>query len=114
MNSRLPAMTPIGKPPPTTLPYEREVGVDTETGLRAARVRAEAGDDLVEDEHRAGSLGDRAQLVQELDRLKVGPPALHRLDQRSRQVSRRALADDVERFRRAVVEHEHVLATSTA
>ena len=49
--------------------------------LRAARVRAEAGDDLVEDETVPDALGDLAQLVQELARLEIGAPALHRLDQ---------------------------------
>ena len=63
-----------------------EVGLHAEEGLRAARMDAEAGDDLVEDERRAGLRGDVPHLVQELARLQVRPPALHRLDQHRREL----------------------------
>ena len=58
-----------------------EVGCDAELRLRAAGMHAETGHHLVEDQHDAGCLRERAQLVQELARLELGAAALHRLDE---------------------------------
>jgi len=85
-----------------------EVGLDAEQRLGAAGMGAEAGDDLVEDAQRAGRGGDLAHLAQEIDRLEIGPPALHRLDQHGGQFVR-TRADDLQRLGCAVVQHDHVL-----
>ncbi len=69
---------------------------------------AEAGDHLVEDHAGARSSAVMARTsLQELLRLEVGPAALHRLDQHGRQLVG-VLADELERFGRAVVQHAHV------
>ena len=84
-----------------------EVGLDVEEALRAARVGAEAGDDLVEDEQGAALFGEGAQLAEELHGLEVGAAALHRLGDDRRQLVAARL-QDLEGLGGAVIEDEHV------
>ncbi len=86
----------------------RDIGPDAEVRLRPAQVEAEAADHLVEDQGDAGLGGQLPQVVEELHRLQVRPPALDRLDEH-RGDFRGLLADDLQRPRRAVVEHQDVL-----
>ncbi|CAM3196892.1 Uncharacterised protein [Burkholderia gladioli] len=88
-----------------------QVGAHLEPGLRAAGMEAEAGDHLVEDQGDAQLAGERAQPLQELARLQLGPAALHRLDQHRRQFVR-VLADHPQRMLRAVFEHQRLLAAA--
>ena len=109
MNRRLPAITPIGNPPPTTLPYDAEVGLDAEQALGAARMRAEAGDDLVEDQHGARAARSASRSSR---RNSTGWKSGRRLCTGSTTIAASVsarCAQDLERLGRAVVEHEHVL-----
>src|SRR5690606_13399607 len=90
------------------LAVRAQVGLDAEQTLRAGRVRTEAGHDLVEDQQRAGFPGYLAQFAQELHGLEIRAPALHGLHQHRGDLVR-ALADDLHRLGRAVVEYQHVL-----
>ncbi len=59
--------------------------------LHAARMDAEAGDDLVEHQRGAAGVAEGAKPLQELDRPQHGMAALHRLDQHGRDVADRWL-----------------------
>src|SRR5690606_27952963 len=56
-----------------------DVRLDVVEMLSALRVRAEAGDDLVEDEGDVRFFGELADLFDELLGLEIGPAALDRL-----------------------------------
>ena len=88
-----------------------EIGPHTEMGLRAARVQAEASDDLVEDQRRSRLLGDAPDLVEELAGLEVRAPALHGLHQHGRELTG-TRAQHVQGLVGAVVQHQHVLHRS--
>src|SRR5205085_5052317 len=57
-----------------------QIGTDAEHRLAATLVDTKAGDDLVKNESRSGSIGDIAEFLQELDGLQGGVPALDRLN----------------------------------
>ena len=84
-----------------------EVGTDAENRLDPAKVGAEAGDDLVENQAGSCRFGDRTHLAKEVARLEVRPPALHGLDQNRGEISGIG-ADELERLWRAVVEHANL------
>jgi len=91
-----------------TLPVRREVRLDAEVFLGAARAPPKPGDDLVEDIHDVMLRREIPQRMQELLWLEIRTPALHRLDDNRREVVRLRL-EDGEGLVGAVVEHEHVL-----
>ena len=71
------------------LPQRRQVGPDTEPRLRPAALEPETGDDLVEHEQGAVSLGDLAQM-REIARRRRDDPRVgdHRLHDDSRDLAR--------------------------
>jgi len=85
-----------------------QIGLDAEMALRPRRVRTETSDYLVEDAQRAGFLGDTTQFSQEFRWLEIRAPTLHRLHQHRGKLVR-VLADELQRFGGAVIEHDHVL-----
>src|SRR5882757_997946 len=93
MNARLPAITPIGNPPPTTLPY------DARSAWMPNRPWAPRG-------WARNPVTTSSKISS--DRLEVGPPALHRLDHDRGQLVG-ALAQDLQRLRCSVIEHQHVV-----
>ena len=91
-----------------TFPYVARSARTPKHGLRAARVDAEAADDLVEDERRPVCGRELPHRVQELPRLEVGVPALDRLDEHRREIRHLGL-ERVQRLVGPVVEDEEVL-----
>ena len=84
-----------------------QVGLDPEDTLRAAQVRTESGEHLVEHQHHAVPVAQLPQRADELHRLPVGIPAGHRLQHDGRDpvgVAR----DDVQALRVAVAEDQHL------
>ena len=82
MTSRLPANARLREPVGHALAEDREIGDDAVQTLRAAQVPAEAGDDLVEHQHRAVGVAERDQLGEEPGRRLLDPGGLqeHRGD----------------------------------
>ena len=84
-----------------------QVRLHAEVRLRAARMAAEARDDLVEDERAPALRGDLARGLEELARLEVGPAALDGFDQDGGQFVR-VRAQQFQPFGGPVVDHQHV------
>ncbi len=78
-----------------------------EQAAGAGRVDPKAGDDLVEDERHARVVRDPPQLAQEIGRLEVRPPALHRLHQDRGQLAG-ARGDPLQGLRGAVIQDQDV------
>ncbi len=85
-----------------------EVGCDAEPRLRPAGVDAETRHHFVEDQNDAGLARPRPQLMQEVARLQLRVAALHRLDEDGGEFVG-VCAQEFERARAAVFEHQHVL-----
>ena len=108
MNRLSPATTPMGRPPPRTLPYVVRSARTSNSPWTPRWCDAEPRDDLVEHQQEAVLVGEPAQLAQELDRLEVRVPRPDRLDEHQRELIG-VRADDLERSLGAVLQDEGVV-----
>ena len=86
----------------------RQIRPNADHGLHAARVNAKTGDDLVHDEGRTRCFGDLADFAQEIEGPQMRMTALHGFDDDGGKIIG-VVANPLQRRRRAVFEHDHVL-----
>src|ERR1700722_6435495 len=97
-----------GQPAADDFAVSRQVRLNAEPGLGAARVNAEAGNHFVEDQTCARSLGNLPNLLEELLGLKVRPAALHGFDQNGGKLMS-LVFENLERPWTPIVQHQDVI-----